>query len=618
MTVDFCGARLGRVLPAAVCGLVILLSGCHGDTIELPGTPVLTMGGFHRDQSYEFSNYLVEIDAITFTANDGSIVEPLSTPETVDLAKINNMAELVEASAVPEGTYVSAAITIDYSAAAILINSSGNPVVATAEDTSGDTMSTASVTITFDPHNPLVITNNVSDLANLDIDLSTFNTINYATSVVTVQPFMVMTPATVSSDVMRVRGTLVITQPPGAYIINVRPFNDQVSALGAITVNVTDTTYYNINGVTYTGSAGLTALATLPINATVAAYGTLGDLSTITPTFNATQVYAGATLESELLEFVTGTVSERKGNIAYVKAVTFVDDLQDLLIYPSAQIQLEDSTDVSEDGVAASGLGLGNVSVGSQITVSGQATFSSTNVLTLDTAGGQVRLQPNQLWAKVASASAGTATVAVQSLNNFAPNGFDFTGAASPATSASSYQVNYGALGGVAAGDLVQFNGLIAPFGSAPPNFVATSAITGSSAEQQLVIEWSDGGPYKPFTSVSDAGLVVDLANGDVSATTSYIRTGPVTTALKTLPANPLITTTGAPGPLLLAIGNDVLTAGVSVFNSAPGFITEVSDLLGGSNVTNRIYRLVAYGQYNSTTNTFVANRIYINLSEIT
>ena len=111
---------------------------------------------------------------------------------------------------------------------------------------------------------------------------------------------------------IRARGNLVVTQPPGSYIINTRPFYDLESELGAVNVNVTEhhLLQHQWCGV-YTGPAGLAALGALPINSSVAAYGTLGDLSTITPTFNATQVYAGTSLESELGEYVLGTVTSR-------------------------------------------------------------------------------------------------------------------------------------------------------------------------------------------------------------------------------------------------------------------------------------------------------------------
>ena len=93
------------------------------------------------------------------------------------------------------------------------------------------------------------------------------------------------------------------------------------------------------------------------------------------------------------------------------------------------------------------------------------------------------------------------------------------------------------------------------------------------------------------------------------------IRTGPATLDLKSLPASPLMTTTGADqSNLQLAIGSTTLTSGISVFNSASGFASAVnSDFAAG---TNKISRLVAYGQYDSVNNTFVAARISVALHE--
>jgi hypothetical protein len=618
------GTRLVRLLPALVCGFSAVLCGCHGSDIVLPGTPVMTMGGQHRSPDPDFAAYIVQIDAITFTRNDGTVVEPLSYPETVDLTKLTTMAELVEAPAVPEGTYLSAAVTIDYTSASIFLNEFGRAVPAVAVDSGGVAMSTATVTITFDPAHPLVITASQSDRVDLDFDLAAFNSIDFSTSVITVQPFIVATPAPVDQTVMRVRGDLVVVQSPNDYIANIRPFYDLVSALGAITVNVNDQTYYNINGVTYTGTAGLTALNDTQLaNTAVAAYGTLDNLSTITPTFNATQVYAGSSLESELEEYVSGTVSGRAGDVLTVRGVTYLSDVGVVSGYPFAQVTISPTTVVSEDGVANSALSTDDVTVGSQINVSGQAGVSAANELYLDASGAQVRLAPNQLWGGLHSAAAGSAELELLSLNNYPAAGFDFAGAGAAGTPVdpNAYQVNTGTfdLSGVGPGGLVEATGMLAPFGAPPPNFIATSVSPGSSEEQQLVLQWVNGGAIGPFSSVTSAGLVVKLDNGDLGAL-HYIRTGPSTIDLKSLPASPLITTTGAPpgDELVLAIGNDTLTAGVSVFNSLAPFITRVLATFPGSNTTNRIYQLVAYGQYNSSTNTFVATRIYVALEEVT
>jgi hypothetical protein len=231
-----------------------------------------------------------------------------------------------------------------------------------------------------------------------------------------------------------------------------------------------------------------------------------------------------------------------------------------------------------------------------------------------------VRIQPSTLWGTVKSAVSGTAGVDLTLLNGFAPAGFIFEGVSSTPVDPRNYQVSYGALdlAGIASGDMVQFTGLPSAFGAPPPNFVASAVTPAKGMEQQMVIEWGNGGALTPFSAVRPEGIEVDLSNPYISGTTSYIRSGPTTTALRSLPSMPLLTTNGASGQLVLAIGNDTLTAGVSVFSSLPGFLTRVGALIGIDNRSNRIYRLVAYGQYDSTSNTFVANRIYINLYEIT
>jgi len=153
----------------------------------------------------------------------------------------------------------------------------------------------------------------------------------------------------------------------------------------------------------------------------------------------------------------------------------------------------------------------------------------------------------------------------------------------------------------------------VTPFGSAPPDFTAHSVTPGPNSLQTLVVSWANGGSTAPFSSVSSTGLVVNLADANLG-TTHEIRTGPVPLDLKSLPASPLITTTGADqSNLQLAIGKSTLTKGISVFNSASAFASAVNSSFTG---TNKIFRLVAYGQYDQLNNTFVAARINVALQQ--
>jgi hypothetical protein len=616
------GTRFARALRAMLGGAAALLMGCHSTTFT-PGTVVVSMGNANPDP--QFASYLVAIDSITLTDNNGNVVALLSTPETVDLAQLNSMTELVEAPAVPSATYTSASFVIDYSAATIWVNDNGKILPATVAAPGNIALTAETVTVTFDPQHPLVVTNGVSGRVVVDVDLTASNSVDTSTSpaTVTAQPFVVMTAAPEDATVFRSRGLFVTTQTvTSGFYMNTRPFYDLVSALGALIVNTSAQTYFNINGVAYVGAPGLAQLAVQPESTPIVAYGTLGDLSGITPTFNATSVYVGTSQESELAEYVTGTVSARSGDVLSLTGATFLSPLGTTTFFNSlSPIDVGSGTIVSEDGVAAPNLTFGSISVGQQISVSGQEILNSagTEVIGLDANAGQVRLQSTPLWGTLLSATANSATLALSWINNFtAYDSFIYTGTGPTGgpTTSSAYVVNTGSLdeSSLAPGTLLQMNGFVTPFGSAPPNFTATSITPGSANLQQLVVEWTNGGPGNPFISVHPEGLVLDLANADLGI--HYIRTGPMTVDLMSLPASPLITAVGAdPSNLQLAVGSLSLSRGITVYNSPSAFAAGINSFLGGS---SRFYRLVAYGQYDSATNTFVASRINVALQETT
>jgi Domain of unknown function (DUF4382) len=615
-------ARRMRRLLWASCALALaipaLLASCSGNENISYGTGVLTMsdlsGGFTG-----FSSYVINIDSITLTRNDGLIVEPLAEPETVDLVKLHDLSELVEAPAIPVGTYTSITLTLDYSAPFITVDENGVVTTASAVDPAGIALTAVALTVTFDPSNPLVITGGVCARIAIDLNLAASNTINYGTSplTVTVQPFISATVAAADSTVMRAGGIFVVAQPStSTYIVNMRPFADLVSALGALTVNVTDKTYFNINGTVYTGTAGLSAMAKMEVSTPVSAYGTLGDFSTITPTFDATAVYAGTTIESPLADYLTGTVTAVSGDTVSLHGDTYITRVGSAGYLADVPVTVSSATLVTEDGVAATGLTPQAISVGQVINVGGQGTADANGNLTMDATQGAIRLQPTPLWATLNSAAAGSMSLDVLSLGGFEPAAFNFTGTGTSAANdaaAADYLVNTGTLDESAtpAGTLNETLGVVTPFGSAPPDFTAASVTLGSTTPQTLVVEWVSGGAASPFTSATSAGLVVNLANANLSATNRYITTGPQRVDITTLPASPTIVFASGV-PLALAVGDDV---GIAVFNSAASFATELATTLNGVNL---VYRLVCVGQYSSTTNTFTATQVAVNLQTTT
>jgi hypothetical protein len=613
------------VLPATVCAAALLLGACHTTTNPPPGTPVVTMGDLTN--SGDFISYIINIDAIELLRNDGTVVTPLTTPVTVDLARLNTLSELVEAPAVPEGTYTSALITLDYTyTPAVWLNMNGQTLSASPAASTGLGMTTASVTVTFDPSHPLVITQNKSVRLQIDVDLTASNELTTATppAIVQVQPFVVISPAPVDATVMRLRGLFVTTQDvTSGFYMNSRPFNTLSSALGSVIVNTNAQTYFNINGTVYVGAAGITAIASQQQDSPLAVYGTLDNLSGITPTFNASEVYLGTIEESQLAYYFTGTVTERSNETITLRAADYITpvstpDAPFLNAYvDSIPVALGASTAVFQDGIATPGLSIADVSVGQQLTVAGQPTYNSagTALTGVDATSGVLRLQSTTLWGMQNA----DGTQDLLSLGRLAPAAMNFTGTGTPGHDAtpSAYVIDTSAVPAgpaITTGELLQTLGSVTPFGTAPPAFTARAMTPGPSTLQTLVVNWINGGSTAPFSSNGDSGFVVNLADANLGSVHA-IRTGPASLDLKSLPASPLITTTGAdPSNLQLAIGSTSLTKGVSVFNSANGFASEIASTFQSG--TNKIFRLVAYGQYDSATNTFVAARINVALYE--
>src|SRR5207253_134176 len=132
------------------------------------------------------------------------------------------------------------------------------------------------------------------------------------------------------------------------------------------------------------------------------------------------------------------------------------------------------------------------ISVGQQLDVSGQCSVDSAGNLSLDAAtcmvGGtptpcQARLASSRIWGTLSSATPGSAVLYVLTIGNFAPAGFNFAGTGAPVANPAAYAVNTGTLdeSGVAASTLLAVDGLVSPFGAAPPDFNATAIALGSA-----------------------------------------------------------------------------------------------------------------------------------------
>jgi hypothetical protein len=327
-------------------------------------------------------------------------------------------------------------------------------------------------------------------------------------------------------------------------------------------------------------------------------------------------------------------------------------------------VTLGPNTIVTADDDPTTGLDEHSVAVGQHIIARGIYSNSSTAVAALDATGnkstntGSVRLISTVLWGSIVSSSGGNLLLNLSTINDWPIADFNFAGnGTSPAADPTgrSFRVNAGAimLPDSTVGDPLWVDGLVAPFGSAPPDFNAatindelsvqmtgTATPSGRATCGQAIVAslhcmpasmrvvWASPGTSAPFTGLSSTGLSIDLTNANL--TSAIIRIGAESIDMKTLPMNPALVPTVTPTsttatasatgstpqtlpPVFLpeySYGDPlaVAPAGISQFSAFASFESGLATALA----TTPALQFEAHGTYDRATNIFTA--ISVNL----
>jgi hypothetical protein len=631
--------RLAALLCACAFGLVA--AGCHNNNLDSGfGVAWTTLG--LTDDPGQFSSYIVTIDSVVLVGKNNGDVGAIEVPETLDFTKLTNLSELWATASLPVDTYTSAIITLDYTSAQISVMVNGAPVAATIVDPTGAVPTVVTVNVNLDPSNPLTLiptfaTSNALRF-HVNYDMSASNTIDFTTSppTVTVKPFFSVSTTEPDNKLIRARGALINSSVDlGTYTVVVRPFFDEVNSLGILSVFNSANTIYTFGGVTYTGSAGL-----VPISQASAGNTVIAAFTTFEPTttpqagvtagiFNSVYVVAGGTLEDFFTEGLEGDVIARSGNTLTLRGATLFDNDAELVQYEDidSQVLLAPATLVTADGVNLGTLNSNSISVGQHITARGIFSQNAAGVTVLDSTGnssedtGSVRLQSTELFGTLVSAASGSATLNLQTIENWPAGIYNFAGngvSAGQDPTTANYLVNTGALPvSAAAGDPLWIEGFTSPFGTAPPAFIAEAVNAEANEPASLVVIWSGTGTAAPFSTLTSGGLTIDLSNAAFAS--GQLRIGADSINITTLSASPMIVpavaqpaANGLPlfNPLFSfgpGASTEVVTANIESFNGFGDFVTGLNASLATPTPATRF---VARGFYNPTANTFTASSI--------
>jgi len=429
-------------------------------------------------------------------------------------------------------------------------------------------------------------------------------------AVVTTAPFLVAELEPVAEKELRLRGPLQAVDPGASeYTVLVRPWHLRGAAsFGEATVHTAAGTEFEIDGVSYTGAAGLAALATLPADSPTVAFGAL---TTAERRFDASIVLAGSSVPGQGLDAVHGNVVARSGDVLTVRGATIVRSSGVVIYRDDVTVTIGDDTSVRR----RPGLTLDKaaISVGQRVEILGTITSpSSSAATTLDATAGRVRLLVTQLAGLVTGSNPGQLDIDLASIDRRPTALFDFSGTGiSPAVDAdpSDYEVVSGQLplADIGTGDAVRLSGFVQPFGAAPQDFNAFTVVGLTTRGARLALGWWPEGTTAPFLALGAGGIVPDLANPAIGAR-HVILVGGVPVDLLDLPAAPtLVPPASGPTRYALLEGPRVL-----VFPDFASLTSALAERLDGN---TRAYGIWAEGAWDADANEFTARVLGVHLS---
>jgi hypothetical protein len=404
-----------------------------------------------------------------------------------------------------------------------------------------------------------------------------------------------------------VRGGLVSADATAStYAVDVRPWFMKTGDHGTATVRTTATTTFEINGVSSTGNAGLTALAALPAGTMTVAFGTL---STADKTFTATIVHAGDSVGGERMDAVQGNVVSRAGNQLTIKGAFTARHDHDAAAQRTVVVNIGTGTKVLKTGEPNGSFTTTDISVGQRIVAFGTfADATATTPATLDATAGRVRLLPTHIRGVVSQVVPGQVNLNLKAIDQLGVDMFNFAGtgtAAAVDANPADYEVATGrlSLASLTNGQGARILGFVTPFGAAPPDFQGRTVIGQVDLPDLLSIGWGRAGTTAPFSRIDNSGIVLDLHNtsiGDRHALFADLQR----TDLLTLASSP--TLVPATGTVLFGIAK---RGNIELFTSFADLVSAVTAHL---NAGESALSLMASGTYDPGTNTLTADHISV------
>ncbi len=465
------------------------------------------------DAPGDFVSYEVDVRAIRLERASGATVETLPLTTRIDFAELTELTELLTVATVPAGVYTTATLTLDYTTAEVLVQAEdGSALPAAVFDENGAPAGVMDVRLSLSESDVLRIAPGVPAAFSLDFDLDASNDIDLTSEPVTVtaSPFLLAMAELEADREHRLRGLFSEADVDAATVtVDLRPFRSRSGRFGELTFSVSEDAAYELDGESFMGVDGLTALSALPENAPLLAQGVIEDGG-----FLAQTVLAGSSVPWTAQDVVLGVVAAREGDLLTVRGavVQYADGLT--VRRDEVAVSVGADTTVTALGIDPATLDAGSISVGQRVTVFGELS-DDLEVPALDATAGRVRMKISQLTGSVVQPAPLVVDLAL--LNGRRPAVYDFSGTGVEAAldaDPESYEIATATLGllNLDAGELVRVRGLVNGFGMAPNDFLARTVIDPDLGTRpaSFAAVWSLEAA-SPVTSVASDRVALDL-----------------------------------------------------------------------------------------------------------
>jgi hypothetical protein len=251
--------------------------------------------------------FIVGVDQIQLGKHDGTVVDMLSVPVSVEFSSLTDSALLLQSMKVPVGVYDSASITLDFSNATLVLTGQSTP--ATIVDEGGAPVG-GTLTLQIDLNETAFqVLANRQRMVTFDFDIAQSLVVDPAHNTATLEPIVAVQIDGTDTQLVTFGTLLDVVPSQNSFTATIGSQTGQ--PLGTAVYLVNNHTIYQIDGVPSAGTTGLALFDLVPHGTPIQV---IGEPDLGTSNILARFVIAGRGADDGTADILEGDVIDRLGN----------------------------------------------------------------------------------------------------------------------------------------------------------------------------------------------------------------------------------------------------------------------------------------------------------------